>query len=444
MRKLVLLAGLLAVGGTSLRAWQVDVHYLLTFWLATQAGFSRDAADDIAGGNQSLDESDYDAAISTMVWVLVRGDEGAAQAVRDNHFPSDGPIPSPPARRAVVANGPLARGPVVALIRPDPSSTALDTLGRGLHPFHDSWSHQGVPDVPLRPLRALRPGLSSAHPRARGGWRSEDADLTHLHVEEVVDLARETYLLLRQYLDQNPRRRIQPAADWAALEATVREFAQARTKDEKDAWMATHIPLPPGAAAGISGRLTLPGGPTGGVTRQFRALEPPPDLVRPGEIAPALVDAANAFANAWIANRNIGGAGEFVDVAGLADLFAGTPGPLGDRVPAALTEWSRKFLVMYLATDHAQVNAAGHADPGHPLYDTLPETAQTDGPFRAAGGLERPTFSAGHFAALDDNPLAPGFAVALRLSDVPHEAIVLVWRQTGGRWAITAMFPVVG
>ena len=30
---------------TSARAWEQDVHYLLTFWLATQAGFSRSDAD---------------------------------------------------------------------------------------------------------------------------------------------------------------------------------------------------------------------------------------------------------------------------------------------------------------------------------------------------------------------------------------------------------------
>ena len=148
----------LALSPVSVVAWEVDVHYMLTFWLATQAGFDRQHADQIAAGNQSYDESPHHAAVSTMIWaVLPFGDEGRARDLQLKHFPSDAPLPSPPQRRLVTANGEIARSAVGAAIRTTQSSTALFGLGEALHPFQDSWSHQGVPDVPF----GIEPNLSS-------------------------------------------------------------------------------------------------------------------------------------------------------------------------------------------------------------------------------------------------------------------------------------------
>src|SRR5436305_1464610 len=60
-----LTAGALLLGDVPLLGWDVDVHYMLTFWIATQAGFSRRDADDVARGDQSFDDSSHHDAIRT-------------------------------------------------------------------------------------------------------------------------------------------------------------------------------------------------------------------------------------------------------------------------------------------------------------------------------------------------------------------------------------------
>jgi len=152
------------------RAWESDVHYVLTWWLAVQAGFSRGDADSIARADQSFDDSDHHSAIPTVVSIVLSRDLGAARDLQRKHFPSDAQLPSPAMRRVVTPNSGPARAAVEAAIRTNASATALQELGEGLHPFQDSWAHQGVPDVPLRPAIQLSPELSCAHPQARGGW----------------------------------------------------------------------------------------------------------------------------------------------------------------------------------------------------------------------------------------------------------------------------------
>jgi hypothetical protein len=108
-----------------LLAWEENVHYGLTFWLATQAGFSRQDADVIAQADQRYDDSEHAAAISTVLWIILNNDEGAARELQRKHFPTDAPLPSPPIRRAVAPNSPAARRAVEAALTPSNSSIAL-------------------------------------------------------------------------------------------------------------------------------------------------------------------------------------------------------------------------------------------------------------------------------------------------------------------------------
>jgi hypothetical protein len=344
-----LLAPLWLHPGTTL-AWESDVHYVLTFWLATQAGFSRADADDIAQGNQSYDDSGHHAAIQTMIWIVVSGDPGAARDLQLKHFPSDARLPSPPQRRLVTPNGPAARKAVEAAVGTSTSATALRALGEALHPLHDSWSHQGVPDVPFD----LRPDLGCGHPAERGGWRKHDADLTHLHIEEVVQLARVTYEALLAFLKNNPKRRDHPAAKWSQLEPIVREFARAKTKAEKNAWAVKHTSERVGGAptpvmfSSLNRLLTLPG-PSGGAN-QVRGVRPaatpargpgfglpqgrtPPQSPAPKELA----EEGRQFLNAWLREQDIDRAAEFVDWAalvkdGMSGAAAQPRSTAGDRV----------------------------------------------------------------------------------------------------------------
>ncbi len=312
-------------------------------------------------------------------------------------------------------------------MNPGDSATALLALGEGLHPFQDSWSHQGVPDIPYN----LKPNLISAHPRPRGGWKSHDADLTPLHPDETVDVARQTYLLLERFLNQNPRFRRKPAASWASLEPIVRAFATARTADEKQTWAARYIPERPRElhqSASESRKLHI------------KTLSPPMTNSRgAARLAPAdedaLLAAAGDFLQLWLTRRDVGGALKYVDVSAIASQFPDEP-----RMTAAgaVDEWCGKFLTMQLLDDHAAANDVGHGDPAHPRYGELPRRPVSTGPFKATRSADAQVISGQDFLRTDIVEPA-GWALVLANDDVLHDALTFVWQQTGGRWRVTRM-----
>ena len=448
-------------------AWESDVHYILTFWLATQTGFARSDADDIAKGNQSFDDSIHHAAISTMCYIAATGDQGAARDLQLKHFPSDAQIPSPPQRRIVSANGPSARAAVEAVLRPTQASTAALALGEALHPFQDSWSHRGVPDIPF----GVRPQLSCAHPATRGGWRSHNADRTHLHETDAVDMAMETCAMLRRFLDQNPQFRNQPSADCRSLEPAVREFARARTKTEKDAWAVKYIAeqrMTPVVAA-----LTLPGSSAPSIT-QVTTVRVRLGMITNQSPPAALIENAQKFLDTWISRNDPAGAAEFVDWNELRRQFTNDP-VLGEST-SLLMAWCKKFLTMYLVEDHAAVNDAGHGDPKGVGYAELPESPPEQGPYRANLNLRPPslvpedlmpaviertvvvarggTKKAGDRTTSRAGAKKPistvriqqedlGFMLAIRMPNQPYDAIGVVWMQRNERWVIVRMFSLI-
>jgi hypothetical protein len=437
-RRAVLLIAALGVIGLGARAsaWEFDVHYLLTFWIATQVGFSRAAATEIAAGDQGFDDSTYHSAIGIMCLVGIKGDIGAATALQNNHFPSDARLPSPPARRIVTPNSKSARIAIDAAL-PRSDAKALEALGQALHPFQDSWSHQGIPDVPF----GLRSDLSCAHPAARGGWRSHDADLTHLHVPEVVDVAHETCLVLASYLRLHPElrdRTVKPAACESLDARALGDFATAGTKREKDKWAIAHTGESRVSAS--LNMLTLPGdSPRGG---SLKIVAPP---VQPAATPPELMAAAQAFLVTWTTEGNIDRAVTSVNWNALEKQFPPDSPVRKDR--AAITQWCRKFMTMYLVADHARVDRAGHGDPGSRGYASLPESVAGDRgqwPARALP-LERP-LRPNDFLRLDDAPQrrldssAPAFALVVQPSTQPYDSVSLIWeREPDGRWRITGM-----
>lgn len=413
-------------------AWEEDVHYGLTFWLATRAGFSRQDADAIAKATQSYDDSEHAAAISTVLWIILSNDEGAARELQRKHFPTDAPLPSPPLRRAVAPNSPAARRGAEAALAPSNSAIALTELGETLHPFQDSWSHQGVPDIPFN----LRPDMISAHPATRGGWRSHDADLTHLHVADALDMARETYALLTSYLARNPSRRQRASDPWDKLVPVVRELAVAATPAAKDAWAALHIPeqratlsaLTSSSSQGLGVRvMTAPASARRGAPAQRLSAAD----------AAALLGQAQSFLSMWLEKRDIGGALEHINLERLAAQLAGD-----GLSPGATREWCEKVLTMYLIDDHAAVIGVGHADPARAGYAQLPRSPQREGPFRATRAAGAVPLLATDFVATDASG-APGYALVLTLNRLTHDTLCLVWESVGGRWSITRLLPMV-
>lgn len=415
----------------SLQAWEEDLHYVLTFWLATQAGFSREDADQIAKGDQSYDDSEHTSAIPTVLWIILTNDTGAARELQLKHFPSDALLPSPPARRAVAPNSPTARKAVDAALNAGESATALIALGEALHPFQDSWSHQGVPDVPYD----MKPNLISAHPQARGGWKSHNADLTALHVEDTLDVAHQTYLLLDRFLNLNARFRRRPAASWPTLEPVVRAFATARTPTEKAAWASRYVPE---QRAQQMLHAVAPGG-----RGRIKVLSPPLFNARgkPSPLAPAdqasLLETSNEFLRLWFGHSDVDAALKYVDATGLLEQFASDGGL---TTAAAVEEWSGKFLTIQLIDDHAAVNDAGHGDALHPRYSELPRRSQPTGVFRATRTMDAPRLGARDLLPTD--LVAGGVAMVLDNEDLTHDALTVVWRRTGDRWMIARLLVI--
>ena len=434
IRSVICALVLASAAAPRLLAWEENVHYGLTFWLATQAGFSRQDADVIAQADQRYDDSEHAAAISTVLWIILNNDDGAARELQRKHFPTDAPLPSPPIRRAVAPNSPAARRAVEAALTPSNSSIALIELGEALHPFQDSWSHQGVPDIPF----GLRSNMISAHPATRGGWRSHDADLTHLHVAETLDMARESYRLLTTYLDRSPGRRQHAAQSWATLEPIVRELAVTATAAARDSWAVAHIPeqrarlmaLTNDASKSLGVRIMAPPSSARGGTPGRR-------LDAAG--AAVLLPEAQAFLRDWLQRGDIAAAMTHVSVEQVAAQLADE---LKSAGTAAVSEWCEKVLTMYLVDDHDAIAAAGHGDPGRPGYAQLPRTPRRDGPFRATRQGAAVPVLASDFVATDASG-RPGFALVLTLNRLTHDTVSIVWENSGARWSVTRLLPMV-
>jgi hypothetical protein len=420
---------LAVLAATRLAAWEEDLHHTLTFWLAIQAGFSREDADQIAVANQQYDDSEYRAAIPSVLWILLTNDEGAARELQLKHFPNDAQLPSPPLRRVVTPNSPVARRAVEGALQPGDSATSLIALGEALHPFQDSWSHQGVPDVPFN----LRPGLVSAHPKSRGGWASHDADLTHLHVDEVVDVARETYAIYERLLAQRPHLRRSAGRAWPDILPAVRAFAEASSAAEKEAWAVRYVPeqaVRSASRADAPLRASVVPPPAGYLQEAERRTElSQADLV-------ALVRSAQAFLDAWIVRGDIDEALRHVDVEAVAAQLADAAST------AATSEWVERFLTLYLIEDHSEVNRAGHGDPAHPRYAELPRRPVPTGPFRR-GRLGVPVLVGGSdFVAAED--AGGGHALILSFDHLSHDTVCVVWKQVEGGWKVARLITVVG
>lgn len=233
--KLVTRTSVLAVGLGVLAfvptagAWESDVHFGLTKWLAVQAGFTEEQAAWIADGNVGMDRSPVTSAVGITIYsACVANDEGGARRVHDYHFPSAQNVRKAPDVRNVDA-GKVYKGgnPEEApRITDYKSDDQLKHLGEYLHVFQDSWSHKGQPDVAPGCLSDLAWG----HPLKRGGWSCHLADHTYAWVkDDVLPMAFATYQIL---VDRKPG----SATDWRLLEPLVLEFATAQSKWAKDDW----------------------------------------------------------------------------------------------------------------------------------------------------------------------------------------------------------------
>ena len=230
-----LLTGLAITPSAS--AWESDVHYGLTKWLAIQAGFSEGEAEEIASGNEDMDTS-FLSAVSLVFKYACFGWRGrtGTDKVREIHFPSDAAPPGEPKSRAVSRDSRFAQDAILDILRKSKRSDPAQTrrkFGEKLHAAQDSWSHEGVPGIP----RLCSQEYAWAHPDTRGGWDQHHADQTYpWPPRDTLETARTTYSLLQQLHASQKPSPAKAGARWATLQPQIEEFQAARTIAAKAVW----------------------------------------------------------------------------------------------------------------------------------------------------------------------------------------------------------------
>lgn len=213
-------------------AWENDVHYGLTWWLAKAVGFSDQQSTWIAKGDQGVDDSNVTGPVlSTAMSSCTATDPSGSATVAKNHFPSRALPPAPAASRVVSKGEPWWETRRAEPPRTDGSEPTLLSLGRYLHSLQDSWSHQGEPDIPL----SCNPRLAWGHSPSRGGWSCHLADLAYKWVlPDVIPMAKATYEALVVAYGKEPR------AIWAQLAPQVQAFGRIDNKQQKSEWLQAH------------------------------------------------------------------------------------------------------------------------------------------------------------------------------------------------------------
>jgi Family of unknown function (DUF6765) len=228
---------LFVLGSQSALGYEDDVHYGLTKWLALKAGFPSKDAETIAYGDKYVDGGALDAVRLVFFSACIREDAAGSDTVLKHHFPSGATVPSPPVAREVTENSTSARIMVERVIASPQRSFPdrdLRDFGTGLHALQDSFSHEGVPDVPGFLFIHCHSQYAWGHPAASGGWSSHNADLTYLYQAKAMKMARVTYAQLCKYREIVQSARC--ALPWEDLQATLEGFVQASTKAQKMAW----------------------------------------------------------------------------------------------------------------------------------------------------------------------------------------------------------------
>jgi hypothetical protein len=343
---LLIVAALLIAPGRA-TAFEADVHYGLTDWLARQAGFEPAQAQIIATGDQRVDSGDMPDIDVVALYACLNKDEISARRAGMHHYPSAGSVPAPPEARAVSANSDTARKAALSTLEVNPGQAAfrLLQLGESLHILQDSWAHQGIPSVPGLgdAVFPCDDKLAWGLPETRGGPQSHRADLTMDWPADTVAMAQATYEILTRYPSVSGAQRT--ARPWEEIRPELDGFINSSSKTEKAHWFAARgmsnasflegISLPDGAEAFLPhwpGRKLPPLN-----TEQSEQHAVPPDLL----------NFYNRFFTRWLGTE---------DFASLAAEFAGTPSASGGNAAATMSrDELESRLKLWRLHDHGRV-----------------------------------------------------------------------------------------
>jgi hypothetical protein len=217
-------------------AFETDLHYGLTYWLSHQAAFSPRESHEIARSDEASDTGDLDAKYQIIWRLCILRRQDASSIVRDLHFRSETNVP------AEAVDRPVAHGPTYAGLAASQSIDgaregnfqSLRRLGSALHGWQVTYSHVGETTA----FFICNERLAWAHPKARGGAFSHDADRTSKDPEGCMGAAETTFEKLRAARQRGWGESKSP--EWVDLRKHVRAFCAAPTKTDKFRWFETY------------------------------------------------------------------------------------------------------------------------------------------------------------------------------------------------------------
>jgi hypothetical protein len=438
---------LLLATPASLLAWEADLHYGLTKWLAVTVGFTDDAAETLARGNLFADQYLYDAT-RLVPWYACFGrhDVAASDLVRTLHFPSSLGVPNPSNRRNVLAGGPRARAAAdkessrkIPASYSQEQANSLQELGKALHALQDSWAHQGIPDRPF----FCSDDYAWGHPKTRGGWRQHHADHTFRFPQDAIDAANATCTYLSAYLRNNLWASAGRGEPCSRIADRVQTFANLKTKTEKAAWFESQR----FADVSFIADVTLPNG-----QRQFAeelrkrmASYGPPAIASPSfpRIPPDVTSFVTNVFNEWMGFTEPGTfLAKYVDTQGfLKNSALANFGPPDQVVGTAFFLWR--------VADHGLVSELGHPDEqgdgDRARFATLAKASadpslilRYDGGLRAMIplGTERAPFQ-----ILESGK--DQYAVVGKFRHAPSDTVVVIVERIQGRWRVSGLSSIV-
>jgi hypothetical protein len=450
---LLIAAGLGLAGPAS--AFESDVHFGLTKWLALQAGYDMQQAETIATGDQRVDSGDVQFIQLAFAYACPGRDDASALLVEQHHFPSAIRVPASVEQRVVVAGSDAARKAVDEIFKIPAAQAGFMLLrfGESLHVLQDSWSHQGVSDVPepfgntipCDPMRVWAP------PRNRGGWNSHKADLTMSWPADTLAMAKATYDALLKF-PVEPAHQQRMARDWSELVPLLDGLINASTKAEDKKWFQ---------GQGIDDVSFLEG-------ISLKDGAQPFDLRWPGRRLPALVsmrsgqqevesellDFFSRFFSAWMSS------GAALD--GVAAEFGADAGYASETKGDGLQAMNRRELAARLALWRLR-------DHGTVAELALSRSPLTPGQSATIAKLAKARGALVHYGAPQEgflpmlprtrqaSPLAPFIIVplpaspagnsralaAVKFRHAPYDTVGAVAEQVQGRWRVVSLKSIV-
>jgi hypothetical protein len=438
----------LTLSAPVVRAWEGDVHFGLTFWLARSAGFEEREARAIATGDHRVDSGDMQYIEPMFLYACLGADDVGGKRAGGGHYAAAAAYPAPAAARAVHAASASARDGVNAMLKvaPQQAGLMLQKFGEALHPFQDTWAHQGTPDVPPEKDLGFACDASRAwaHPKERGGWNSHKADLTAAWPNDTVAMAKATYEALTRYPDvAGVKRTAQP---WDKLRAQLDGFIKVASKADKAKWFR---------AQGVEDVSFLEGATLRDGTPAFEEIWPgrrfppvPTDQTRQHHVDETVLDFFHAFFAAWVTTKDFNAVAARYATASRKTELASRLKLWRLRDHGRVAEIAHSLQPLS-AGQRAAVDAAAkeksalaiYPNPMDAFFPILPRTGTSEVspllPFFVK------VLSTDPAAASKKDAVTARVVAVVKFRQAPYDLLAVTAEQAGSVWRIRSIVPLV-